>query len=230
MRSVTLTGSVEMAGKGKAFDISIKSEIDRISKQVPRQFRSTIAPASATALNKTMGKTKTFSMKRLARLMGLQQNRFRDLVTTVRANKYRMKAGMRIRGKPVNVVRFGVLKTATGIKHGAWLPGRKKKLVKRAFLMPTKRKAPINPGERAYPYFVAYRKKGAERLDIKPIFGPWLPREFLKRGSREGPQIPLSKLAEKFAIKEFPGQYVRALDHHISKITGRYKSGKKVRK
>jgi hypothetical protein len=126
----------------QAFKLDVTSTIQQFVDQVPKQYKAAIDIAAARAINKAMAKTQTRTRRDLAKRMGVQQKEIRSgVMIRKKAHRESLSSSMGVKGgRPPNVIRFnrsGATQVATGVMHGAWQPGAKKKLAVGAFLMPT---------------------------------------------------------------------------------------------
>ena len=227
-----------------AFQLDIQSNIDKFAGQVPKQYKSAIDIATARAINKSMARVQTKTRRDLSKRMGLPLKVLRTgVMIRKKAHRDSLSSNMGIKGgRPPNVIRFsptGATQVATGVMHGAWQPGAKKKLAEGAFLMPhakgrkARRKSkPIRatragtssikrrPPSRKFTataatHFVA-KRTGRQ---IKGVWGTSPAMNFMWTNKRAGQRGLIVGMSNKLKV-EFPEQFKTELVKEVQRQAG----------
>lgn len=184
-----------------SFDLSVKMDVKRLTKHLRGVQREAIPRATARALNTTARQVQSQAVKALSKKTGLKQKDIRVAMSRKKASWRNLLSAVIATGRAVNLIRFvtpakrhsrAFLKR-DGVIAKAW---GKKKLYKGTFI-----------GNRGRTVFA---RKGKERLPIKAIHGPSIPREMAR------PVI--DRLLKKTIRKKFPINFERDMKFYLSRI------------
>ena len=143
--------------------ISANVNLDSFIATMTTIERSVVPQATARALNRTAAEARTQVVRKLASQTGLKQKSIREKLIVVRARRSSLVAELQVSGRPLNLLRFGARQTKRGVSAKAW---GKRRVYPGTFL-----------GNRGRTVF---KRVGGKRLPIKPVWGPSIPREFIR--------------------------------------------------
>lgn len=143
--------------------LDIQSDVDRMVKQMGADVRQ-VPKALNSTINKTATTIRKEGVRQLAKETGIKQKDIRRDVVIRKSNFQTLSARIRATGSFTNLIRFGARQTKKGVSAAPW---KKRRVFKGAFI--------ANKGR------TVFVRKGKSRLPIQPVFGPSLPREFLKK-------------------------------------------------
>ena len=198
--------------------IDIRSNYEEIAKVYRKDYPLAVKSAGAIALNRAMAKARTLTVRMVAKRMGVPQKFVRERVKVSRAWKFKLRTNLQMKGRPLNVARFGARQLKGGVKHKAW-KGGSTGFLKGAFLVKIK-----NP-KSSLTEFVAHRPGGGRKM--KGVWGPWPPQEFVghTKGNDEGVRPEVAKMAQQFFVELYP----RELERQIQIANGKIKPNRGAR-
>lgn len=136
-------------------------------KRVERMFKNApkiVEKATVSSLNKTNKNILTLANRLIAKQTGLSIRDIKKIMRTNKAKKNSLMASITSAGKELNLIRFKPRKTRRGVSATAW---GKRKLYKGAFI--------ANNGR------TVFIRTSKNRLPIKPVFGPSIPKTMRKQ-------------------------------------------------
>ncbi len=145
-------------------DIIIEGDLKNLEKHLRRTEKVYISQAAASAMNAAINKAKTISVRTVARGTGFKQKDIKPLYKVHRATWTRLSAMIRVPPFAPNLMRYNAHQTKKGVKAS---PMGKSRLFPGTFI--------ANAGR------TVFVRTSKQRLPIKPVYGPSLPREFLRR-------------------------------------------------
>jgi hypothetical protein len=190
--------------------ITIRHNLYEVAQVYKEYYPKAIKSAAAIAMNRAMAKARTRAIKLIAARMGVPQKFVRDRVVQTRAHKTRLNTRLTVRGRPLNVARFGAQQVKKGLKHKAW-KGSSKGVIEGGFLVP------IKSPKSGLTHFAAHRPGGGRKL--KGLWGPWPPQEFAghTKGGDEGARPEVAKVAQE----SFQALYEHELNRQVDIINGK---------
>lgn len=160
--------------------MAIELDVSLDYKQVQRMFRDipgNIVPrATASALNKSAGRAETVAVRKLSEATGLKQKDVRSYMAKVRATRTKLIATISATGRHLNLIRFGARKVKAGISAAPW---KKRRIFKGAFIGNKGRTVFVRDKKLGYMPSRKGQTKHSEK--IKPVWGPSVPTEFVRK-------------------------------------------------
>jgi len=141
--------------------IDIKGDVSAARRRLAYLKNEAVNKAATRALNRTGDHANTLTVRDLARVTGLKQKDVRAALSRLRANFSNLTYRLRAIGRALNLIRFGARQTKKGVSAAAW---GVRKIYRGTFI--------ANQGR------TVFVREGQERLPIRPVHGPSLPREF----------------------------------------------------
>jgi hypothetical protein len=142
----------------------VRADIREATKFLTDVQRQVIPAATARALDRTASNAKTVAVKTIVTETGLPTSLVRDRLTIRGANRNRLEATLTANPAAPNLIRFNARQTKQGVSANAW---RKRRVYPGTFI--------ANQGR------TVFKRVGKNRLPIKPIHGPSVPRTFIQR-------------------------------------------------
>jgi hypothetical protein len=160
--------------------ISVKVDIDGALREL-NAFQKDIERATTAALNKVAVTARAAAVRSIARETGLKQKEIRERLAIRRATRYEFSVEISAKPWAPNLIRFEAKQTPAGVSAKPW---KQRKVYKGTFI--------ANQGRTV---FVRTSKR---RLPIKAVYGPSVPREFMRDRSR---QVLAATVKERFPLE-----------------------------
>ncbi len=176
--------------------------IDAIIDAISALPKKIAKPAIAKALNRAATATRKRSAKVIQNEMGVKAGALKTAVKVERANAKKLSALISNRGKRLNLIRFGAKQGKKGVRAKAWGTRR---LYKGAFIG--------NKGR------TVFARTSAERLPIKPLFGPGVAQTVIDGG--------IYKKLRRFTSEEFKKVLFKEVAFRMQKEAGKAHAKKK---
>jgi len=171
--------------------LDIQSDVDRMVKQMGADTRQ-VPKALNSTINKVATTIRKEGVRQLSKETGIKQKDIRRDVVMRKSNFQTLTARIRATGGFTNLIRFGARLTKRGVSAAPW---KKRRIFKGAFI--------ANKGR------TVFRRKGRGRLPIEPVYGPSLPREFLRD--------KIIRLFNTVGLRRFREVFFRELKFRIGK-------------
>lgn len=171
----------------------IKHNLKSYSKKLKRMGKE-IDKGIISALNKTNTTMSTRAKRELAKITGLKGKQVAEGMSKKKASLYDFLSSIFVRGKAKNVYSFAGKATRRGVRAKPW--GKSHEFVG-AFVMHGR---------------TAMVRVGKKRKPIRPLFGPSLKKEFLKR--------VLTQDFRKSSTKRFKELFYREMKFRKQKVFG----------
>jgi len=142
--------------------ISVEADIKAATQGLLLLERD-INTAAVAALNKVAVTARAQAARSISQQSGLPVNQVRERVPLARANRYTLEAAISARKYAPNLIRYSARQTKPGVSANAW---RQRKVYRGTFI--------ANKGR------TVFARVGPERLPIKAVYGPSVPRTFIK--------------------------------------------------
>ena len=174
------------------FDLSINFDTKDLEKGLNDIQRREVPKAINSAINKTATTVRKDVIRELANETGIQAKVLRQGINILRSTVSTLTASIRARGKAFNLIRFKAHQTKKGVSAAPW---KKRRIFKGTFIG--------NQGR------TVFKRTSKKRLPIEPVFGPSIPREFVKE--------KFQKIMQSTGIKRFNELFPKELDFRIKK-------------
>lgn len=195
--------------------VSIASNLADVEKELKRLGHEGTRKAIVAAMNKTGAKALVFSRRGLAKRMGVAQKNIREGFRTRRATRIFLLFVIFIRGKRLNLIRFGArqLKRA-GVSARAWGIRRRYPGTFIALRDRTATGGVVFKRVRGKTMRGRSKYAGTKHAEaIAPVFGPGLAREF------DRPEF--QALVIRKVEAEMPTEWERAIKLETDRMTRR---------
>lgn len=171
--------------------LSVKGTVDAIVKELNRLQREVVPKATARALNRTITTVNNEAARAISKRTGMGVRSIKEKLRIYKAGPHKLVAEIVAPKHAPNLIRYGARRTKKGVSAKAW---NQRKVYKHTFI--------ANDGR------TVFARVGKARLPIKPIYGPSLPRTFVKQAIRE--------VMEKVGAERFPIEFTRELRFLLS--------------
>ena len=152
-------------------EVSVRADFDQAQRMLSGLRSRAIRRAGVRALNRTASQARTAAAKDMAKevgqAIGLSKGGLKKSIKHVRANRWNLRAKLVVTGRALPLIRFGARKVKQGVSAAAW---GKRKIYKGVFI------AKMKSGRKG-----VFRRTSKDRLPIKELYGPSLPKEFRKK-------------------------------------------------
>lgn len=149
-----------------------------------------VQKAAMMALNKVAGSVRTEATRNIAKASGMKVSDVKAKMPVIRANRFNLTAQVKAEPWSPNLIRYGARETKKGVSAKAW---GKRKVYKGAFIG--------NQGR------TVFARVGKERLPIKALHGPSVPKEFMREANIAAMRSVITK--------RFPLEFDRAMQQRL---------------
>lgn len=150
------------------FEISVKSDLQNLKKQLSYLERKAYPKAVARTLNRIAASAKSVSSKYIAPMMNTRQADIKSKLVEEKAYPKKLWATITAVGRPLKLIAFKAVQTAKGVVARAW---GTKKLYRGTFI------APLRHGSSNS---TVYSRKTKDSLPVKQLYGPGIAQLFKK--------------------------------------------------
>jgi len=143
-------------------NIDVSADFGQVERML-RHMPGVVTKAATRSLNRTNDQVATIARRLIAKEMGIPVKAVRAGMFKFKATRQRLGAATVARGRPLNLARFKARQTKRGVSASAW---GKRKVYKGAFI--------ANQGR------TVFKRTSKQRLPIRPVWGPSIPKTMLK--------------------------------------------------
>lgn len=194
--------------------INVSSDLKSVSKYLNDTKKRQIPKAASRALNRTVDQTKTQVVRDLVKVVGeesgLGSAGLRKAIATNRSTVSKLYAELIPSGRAIPLIKYKSRQVKAGVSHNAW--GRRQ-VATSAFIarMPSGHKGVYRRTGQAKRLTTRgrYAGTGIKREPIKQLWGPSLPKEFIKANILQGMRTHAGRL--------WPGIFARELKYYLSR-------------
>jgi hypothetical protein len=161
--------------------ISVEVDIRKAVEMLNALERELVPRAASAALNRVAVSARAVAVQEIARVTGLTQAEVRQHLDIRTANRNYLAASISAKPWSPNIIRFAARQTKAGVSAAPW---RNRRTHKGTFI-----------GNQGRTVFV---RTSRNRLPIKAVHGPNVPREFMQGYALAAMQ---AKVAERFALE-----------------------------
>lgn len=176
----------------QVIQLDIKSDLDRMVKNLSRDQKEKVPKALNSTINKVATTIRKEGVQELSKETGIKQKNIRQQVVIRKSNFNTLSATIKASGSHPNLIRFNAKQTKKGVSAAPW---KKRRVFPGSFIG--------NQGR------TVFKRVGKSRLPIKPLFGPSIPREFIRDKT--------IKLFNTTGINRFREVFPRELKFQLSK-------------
>lgn len=171
---------------------NIKSDVEKLTRTLTADQRKVIPKVINTTINKIATTVRKEAVKTISKETGFKAKDLRDKMFLKRSRPATLTAVIDASGKFSNLIRFKARQTRRGVSAAPW---RRRKVFGSAFI-----------GNKGRTVFVRTTKS---RLPVRPLFGPAIPREFLRD--------KMLKIYQEVGAKRFREIFPRELKFRLSR-------------
>lgn len=187
---------------GQLITLNVKSDVARMARNLTSFQQREVPKAVNATVNKVAVTVRKEGNQVISKETGLKVAKLREGIKIIKSNPTTLTAIIKARGKPFNLISFGAKikkakKKPIGVTAKPW---NKKRFFKGGFIL----NVTGNP---------VFKRVGAGKKAIKPMFGPGIVREFI----RDKTTIIFNSIARSRFREVFP----KELRHRLEKARRR---------